>query len=131
METSARAGSSAIVQSDAARGSVAREIVCIFLAAAACEVVYLLSAAIGFWVKGLTLDYERWGGQIILSVVVIPQAFVVGYVLWMIARAHFVRRALHRNLRMSLGVGTALGLVYYLLADNVKWVVPWMLFFTR
>lgn len=131
MDSAVRRDGRTLVRSEAAQGSLARELACMLLGAAACEVTYLSSAAIGLWLRGLPLDYERWGGYIILSIIVIPQAFAMGYLVWVVARSRLVRRQLHRDLRVALGLGGGLGLIYYLLAGNVKWVVPWMLLVTR
>jgi hypothetical protein len=106
---------------------VIRELACAIIAAGCCEVIFLACAATGLWARGIPLDYDNWGGYLTLAMIVIPQAFGVGYVLWVSVG----RRLASRERRGAVGIhallGSAFGLLFYLLGANVKWIVPWMM----
>lgn len=120
------------MQQSVVRGrNAARELACLILAAAACESVYLGCAAAGLRIQDLPLDYERWGGYLFMAIIVVPQAFGVGYFAWVLGIRRFVPGRYAKHLGVSILLGVALGCLYYLLGANLKWIVPWMVLLTK
>lgn len=105
---------------------VVRELTCAIIAAGCCEAVFLACAAAGLWARNIPLDYDHWGGYLILAAIVIPQAFGVGYLLCVLAGRRLTSPDRRGEVRIHALLGSTLGLLFYLLGANVKWIVPWM-----
>jgi hypothetical protein len=101
------------------------------IALVTCECAFLLCASVGLLVNGTPFNEENWGGYLILAFAILPQAFLVAYVLfativWQLSRF----RHAHRRFNAGL-TGAILGAFLYLIGANIKWLVPWMVFITR
>jgi hypothetical protein len=70
-------------------------------------------------------------GQVILAAGIIPQAYAVGFLVWMLIVKLATGELSRRSVLADVIVGAGLGFSYYLLGAGIKWVVPWMILIFR